>query len=511
VKRFPLRNTPARAFAPVSLRVALGCSLALACCTAPAQDVTVHADWDKPLLTSKTTATLQVVVNPLIERKSPIHDEVFRNLKQLGADDVRYVPWLPYPKLAVAELEPPTASGTSWDFHLIDPMTEDFLNATEGHDCILNFSTAPAWLFKTEKPVTYPSDPDQAYWHYTQGTELVDPTGGQLGAYYDRLIDWYTNGGFTDENGQRHDSGHHYKIAWWEVGNEVDIEHDQTPEQYTQRYDAIVSAVHKDNPQMKFVGLALAFPSTHPQMFEYFLNHANHKPGIPLNMISYHFYATPQREETVDNWQYSFFNQADRFLATVDYIEAIRKRLSPETKTTLDEIGSILPTDSDSDNPNNPGPPISPYYWRLSGALYSYVYIESVKMGIDVVGESQLVGYPSQYPSVSMVDWNTGKPNARFATLKLLKDNFSPGDSVMETTATSGNIDALAFVQEGTKKLLLVNKRDRSIRVDLPAGFEAASLSQVITADGASIPATEKWQGKSIELDPFAVAVLSTR
>jgi hypothetical protein len=132
-------------------------------------------------------------------------------------------------------------------------------------------------------------------------------------------------------------------------------------------------------------------------------------------------------------------------------------------------------------------------------------------MGIDVVGESQLVGYPSQYPSVSLVDWNTGKPNARFATLKLLKDSFSPGESVMETTSTSDNIDTLAFVHEGTQKLLLVNKRDRSIRVDLPEGFAAASLSQVITADGASAPAAEKWQGKSIELDPFAVAVLSTR
>jgi hypothetical protein len=34
----------------------------------------LHVDWDKVLLVSKTSATLQVVVNPLLRRGSPIHD-----------------------------------------------------------------------------------------------------------------------------------------------------------------------------------------------------------------------------------------------------------------------------------------------------------------------------------------------------------------------------------------------------------------------------------------------------
>ena len=53
-------------------------------------------------------------------------------MKDLGADYVRYVPWLPYPKLGVAELEPPTPQKTSWDFSLIDPMTKDFLDCDRG-------------------------------------------------------------------------------------------------------------------------------------------------------------------------------------------------------------------------------------------------------------------------------------------------------------------------------------------------------------------------------------------
>ena len=122
---------------------------------------------------------------------SSMHDGTFAALRELGADYVRYVPWLPYPKWAVAELDPPSGGKTSWDFSLIDPQTKDFLEATAGHPTILNFSTMPTWMFKTPKPVPYPADPAQVTWDYTQGTELLDPTGKQIGDYYSRLVSWY--------------------------------------------------------------------------------------------------------------------------------------------------------------------------------------------------------------------------------------------------------------------------------------------------------------------------------
>lgn len=258
----------------------------------------IDVQWDKVERVSKTTATLQVVVNPPLRRGSAIHDRVFSELERLGADYVRYVPWLPYPKLAVAELAPPANGKTSWDFSLIDPLTLDFLNATKGHPVILNFSTIPQWMFKTAEPVKYPADPDEVFWNYTKGTELRDPSGKELGAYYGRLVSWYANGGFTDEFGQRHESGHHFKIAYWEVLNEPDFEHETTPEQYTARYDAIVAGIRAVAPEMRFVGISAAAPSSNPRMFEYFLNPRNHRQGVPLDMISYHFYATPSADES---------------------------------------------------------------------------------------------------------------------------------------------------------------------------------------------------------------------
>ena len=397
--------------------------------TAPAP-IKVAVDWNNTVLVSRSTPTFQVVVNPMLERGSSIHDAAFRAVQKIGAEDVRYVPWLPYPRLAVAELEPPTSTGTSWNFSLIDPMVEDFMAAQAGHATVMNFSTIPAWLFRTSKPVTYPKDPNQVSWDYTQGTELVDPSGKALGDYYGRLVSWYTKGGFTDENGKFHASSHRTKFPVWEVFNEVDFEHNTTPEQYTARYDAVVRAIHAVSPETKFMGLvACGSPSDAPEYFEYFLNPAHHQPGIPLDYISYHFYASPVAGETIDDWQYSFFNQADRFLTTVRFVNQIRDRLSPETKTDTDELGVILPNDNGQvADASGLSASIPKGYWNAAGALYGYLYINLAKLGVDVIGESQLVGYPSQYPSVSMIDWVNGKPNARYWVLKLIRDNFHPGD-----------------------------------------------------------------------------------
>jgi hypothetical protein len=461
----------------------------------------VTIDWTKTILVSRSTPTLQVVVNPPLRRGSSIHDTVFAALRDLGADNVRYVPWLPYPRLAVSELEPPTATRTSWDFSLIDPMTLDFLDATKGHSTILNFSTIPAWLFKTPQPVTYPADPNQPYWKYTQGTELKDPTMKDLGDYYARLVGWYGQGGFTDELGVRHNSGCHYDIPWWEVLNEPDFEHKMTPQEYTERYDAIVSAMHKVSPQTKFVGLALAKAGIFAY-YEYFLDPKNHRPGIPLDMISYHFYAEPEKGTTATNpGTWHFCEQADRFLDTVRKIESIRQRLSPFTQTDINELGVIAPDESWKN---------LPVYWNAAGAMYAYLYMELGKLGIENIGESQLVGYPTQYPSVSMVNWETGKPNARFRVLELLKHHFGPGDTLVPTQVAVPDVAAQACRTAAGRKLLLVNKRNAAVGVDLPPEAAGARMDVVDASTGENPAQSCTVLGTRVTLAPFAVAVIST-
>jgi hypothetical protein len=459
----------------------------------------VNIHWNKITIISQTTPTLQVVENPMVRPSSPIHQNTFKALKELGADYVRYVPWFPYPKMAVAELKAPTKTATYWDFTYIDSTMEAIMQATSGHSVVINFSTIPAWMWKTDAVVTYPEDAYQVWWDYNQGNALRDTSMKELAGYYARLMGWYTNGGFKDELGVFHKSGHHYNIPYWEVLNEPDLEHNISPQQYTKMYDAIVAEMKKVSPTTKFIGVSVAFENN-PEYFEYFLNHKNHKPGVPLDGISYHFYGTPSfASQQPKDLQYTIFEKADYFLDRVRYIENIRKRLSPKTITTINEIGTIINAKTGDD--------IFAEYWNLSGAMYAYLFIELAKLGIDVAGESQLVGYPTQFPDVTMINWENGKPNARYWVLKLIKDNFGPGDKLVSSSA-EGAVSAQGFITKSGKKLLLVNKQNEAVTIALPAASNGKAISSVDTSTGENAPAKVTITDNIITLKPFAVAVV---
>jgi len=473
------------------------------------QAAKIQVNWDKIVRTSKTKPTLLVIGTPPLRRSSDVHNRVLQLVKDLDCDDVRYVPWQAYPRLGVAELEPPSNAGTAWDFSLIDPMTEDLMNATKGRSLVLNFSTIPQWMFKTPEPVSYPADPNQTFWKYQQGTELRDPSFREAADYFARIVSWYVNGGFTDELGKQHESGHHYRVDYWEVLNEPDIEHHFTPEAYTRLYDAVVEAVHKVAPQVKFVGLCWSYPSGHPELFEYFLNPQNHKPDTPLDMISYHFYAVPGSDETPEIYPYTFFSQADKFLEIVGYIESIRKRLSPGTGTMVNEIGTMLPDDWLQSDPSHVFQPVPPSYWSLSAAVYAYVFAGLAQMGIDAAGESELTSRPGFFRSIAMLNWPAAAPNARYRVLKLIGDNFAPGDKLAETSGGVPNVMIQGFIKpDGERKLLLVNKRDRELGLMLP---EAAGgkLEVVDQTTGSGPPSVSQITGHTFNLRGTAVAVLT--
>ena len=193
----------------------------------------------------------------------------------------------------------------------------------------------------------------------------------------------------------------------------------------------------------------------------------------------------------------------------VRWAESIRQRLSPGTQTDLDEIGSQTGTDGTGAPPGYVAPPIRNSYWNLSGATYAYLYGELAKLGIEVVGESQMVGFPTQWPSVSMVDWNTGQPNARFWVLKLLHSNFGPGDKLVNTRTRTPSVYSLGFAtRDGKHKILLVNKRDRTVVVSVP-GASGGRLEVVDQQTALQPPAAAQVQSDDVTLGGLAVAVVT--
>jgi hypothetical protein len=464
-------------------------------------------NWKKVISVSKTTTTLQLVENPMVRPGSVMHKQTFAALKALGADYVRYVPWFPYPKLAVAELKAPTKDSTFWDFRYLDSTMEAFMTATSGHSVVINFSTTPAWMWKTDSMVNYPNNPYETDWNYNQGSYLRDTTYQELSGYYVRLFSWYTKGGFTDELGKFHKSGHFYNIPYWEVLNEPDLEHNIPVEMYTRMYDVIVKSLHQVSPGTKFIGISLAF-ATNPFYFEYFLNIKNHMPGVEPEGISYHFYATPSwDDQELLAYRYTFFEKANAFIDRVRFIENIRKRLAPNTFTTINEVGTIL-------RPPEIFKSIDSNYWNLSGAMFAYIFLQLTIQGIDVLGESQLVGYPSQFPDVSMMDWNSQKPNARYWVLWLLHQHFFSGDSLVETIFKQDEptgLIAQAFITKKGKKILLINTGPTGISFLIPSSANGSLISSVDMTSGEMQPVTRSLMANQVTVNPFAVAVVELK
>ncbi len=415
--------------------------------------------WDQNLGNWKTIPTLQVVVNPMLRRGSRIHPQAFQALKNLGTEHVRYVPWLPYPKLGIPALYPPTTERTSWDFTLIDPMLEDFMAAMEGRKVILNFSTIPQWMVNAPQP-TYHEDPNVAMWEYPKGADFLDKSYKQVAEYFGRIVKWYSNGGFTDELGKEHKSGHRYSFDAWEVLNEIDFERAQNPELYTKLYDAVVEEIRSAQPSLKFIGLGLAKPAENLRYYEYFLNPANHSAGIPVDGISYHFYAKLKLpKNSAKAAAVELFTETDKFIQTATKIEEMKKQLNPKVWSYVNELGTIC-DEVDWHNHALPN-----YYWSLSSAVYAYALGRLAILGAEVAGQSQLVGFPSQFPSVSMVNWETGEPNERYWVLKMLKDSLQLGDAISPARLFApAPIFALGL---GNKKLLVVNQSPKPITLQL--------------------------------------------
>ena len=547
--------------------------VAAASALAAAQSATISVDWATTIRPLKTQTAFQTVVNPVTCRESPYHDAVYQKIADLKAPYQRYVPWLPYPRLGIAELERPSRGGlcgfvnsggprasggmwnttldcgrrglgtidsvvfanyghptgycnslkatpacskdvsatvaaacvgkasctltsndetfgaapcadarlavevtcsanhsalfTYWDFAKPDEGMIDFLTAanSSGRTAIPNFSTIPNWLFVNADRSYFPDDPLGETWGYETGKDFADDTLQDLGDYYGRLVAHYVEGGFVDEAGD-FVPGHRFTISTWEVLNEIEGEHGLSPQLYTRVYDAIVGGIRRWAPtgsaNMQFMALALE-DSGNVGYVEYFLNASNHVPtDTRIDFVSFHHYAGAARDGGVNGSAYEgFFPSGDGWLKQVSAIMAARDALNPTVMLDADEVGVILSDDNDPQwTADAPGFPA--IYWNAAAAMYAYLFGTTAALGLDVLGESQLIGYPSipfarglpyngswiappQFPSVTLLSWGgafgqPGDGTARYWALKLLVDEFTAGPPAGTAPAAAADI-----------------------------------------------------------------------
>ena len=258
----------------------------------------------------------------------------------------------------------------------------------------------------------------------------------------------------------------------------MNAEHRLSPALYTTIYDAVVAGIKRWAPRgsagMKFIGIGGAGSGYIPT----FLNASNHAPGAQIDLVSLHHYAGSKTRDGGGNGSTppgedyrAFFPIGDGFIEELaDAYRAIAASDFPHVQIDADEVGVILPDDDDiswtSDHPGYPA-----VYWNSAAAQFAYLFGRSATIGLDVLGMSQLTGYPSMNitrgppingvwsaatinPSVSMLSWggafgNPGDGTARYWALKLLVDEFVAGppaglaapaaaDVLVSTTSSGG-------------------------------------------------------------------------
>jgi hypothetical protein len=182
---------------------------------------------------------------------------------------------------------------------------------------------------------------------------------------------------------------------------------------------------------------------------------------------------------------------------------------SPRTGTMVNEIGTMLPEDWDQNKPDYVFKPIRASYWNLSAATFAYVYAGLAGRGIDAANASGIPSGPGMYASIALTDWDTGQPNARFWALKLIHDNFRPGDKIVNADSSSGLVMTQGYVTRGgERKLLIVNKRDREVSLRLPEA-KGGKLEVVDQTTGFNPPASSTIDGESFKLGGLGVAVVT--
>ena len=93
----------------VSILLLLLCHCAISINPNDVDPILIDVSWSVVDYRLHTVPSIQVITNPLLTREfSPIHKEVFSNLAELKVSYARYAAWFAYPRIVVAELDPPS-------------------------------------------------------------------------------------------------------------------------------------------------------------------------------------------------------------------------------------------------------------------------------------------------------------------------------------------------------------------------------------------------------------------
>jgi hypothetical protein len=135
----------------------------------------------------------------------------------------------------------PQTSATTWDFSILDAITQPVLGVGD---------QSPEFQIAKAPPYMYSGG--------TSSGSFLDSTFTQFSGYTQNLVQYYNvPGGFTAADGA-HSSPSGVPITWWGIYNEPNINNNLTPQQYVRMYNTVVPAMQAVDPSLKFAAIELA-------------------------------------------------------------------------------------------------------------------------------------------------------------------------------------------------------------------------------------------------------------
>jgi hypothetical protein len=333
------------------------------------------------------------------------------------------------------------AANTSWDFRALDIQVKHLQESVAfPNTTILQITgNAPPWWF----------------WAPRQGkSAFADPTGVREGHYFSRILDWYCKGGMTDELGVYHHSGHNYTFGFLEVLNEMDF---IAGPKYIQWYDGVTKIVRANHPTIKFIGNCHAGQGNAGDgaIWRQFLNQSAHAPGTPwpIDAVSFHGYSGAGAPAPGQLPKASALIASTKNVIIASQQSArVIKEVSPSTLLFMDEVGILLGCNPPFNVSETLGSGALSSWWNIQAVVWAMYVGELSSAGVDMIGCSQFVGWPSgppgtpvgiphgapelgcpfqsqvdsggNCPEMSMIDWTNGALNARSWAMKMMIDGL---------------------------------------------------------------------------------------
>lgn len=262
-------------------------------------------------------------------------------------------------------------------------------------------------------------------WMYDSVGQLEDSEFPAFSTYMARLVGWYNKGGFTDDQGVYHASGHYGWVHAWEIWNEpksgAEIpgpvpDRTATPWMAAYRfaalYDMTSTAMRKVDPTIITGGPALGSWPDNDYLREFVANET-----APLDFFSFHFYAARSRLET-DAYDLGEVT-GDRFLNRLIVNRQMLNELRPGQHIPfwIDELG-FNENSLDIVDPRGSSP--------VGYAFIADSFATAEANGVALLGQFALLGNAQ----LGLVDIKTLQTYRPYWLYRVLATQFPPGSTL---------------------------------------------------------------------------------